>query len=330
MTVKALQNWLSPILDPVSCVAVPQPLQYQSADELLKTLERQLQEFSRQGLAGDKRSLLHGQGLDFADLRQYFPGDDIRKIDWNVFARTGEPHVKEYQDEKRLTLWVYLDLSPSMFFGARKTKATLALEIAGLLAILAQSGGHALGAFIHTESASKIIAPKAGLGHVQNVLNTAFELSKQNEWTRSKKPSDTPRLQQGFQEFSQMLKTHGLVFILSDFIDVTNDWESDWGRLARKASLYSAVMLDPHELNLTDDTGLIEVFDPESRLIKSIDWQNPALRKAYQTRVKHYQKQLSLTLGKFSKTCAAKTTEEPITSLLTLLQSKGGVRHGSR
>lgn len=330
MALNAFKNWLSPINNPLACVNVEAPPQFLSGDALLKTLERQLKEFTRQGMVGDKRSLLYGQGLDFADLRQYFPGDDIRKIDWNVFARTGEPHIKEYQDEKRLTLWLYIDLSPSMFFGTHKTKAQLSLEIAGLLGLLSQSGGHTLGVFIDTETQSHIIAPKAGYAQVQKILNTLFTLHQEHQWKTYNKPRKNARLQKGFQEFSQMLRGHSLVFILSDFIDVNKNWTKDWGQLARRASLYSAVIQDAHEHQFLKNTGTLTLFDPETQSIKQVDGQNKRFLKHYKEITQAYQSDLLKTLNQFSKTAIAHTHQDPITSLITLLQNKGGGVHGSQ
>lgn len=324
MAVKALKNWLAPIINPLACVPTPQPTPYTSAEELLRKLERQLKEFSRQGLAGDKRTLLHGQGLDFADLRQYFPGDDIRKIDWNVFARTGEPHVKEYQDEKRLTIWLYVDLSPSMFFGTRKTKATLALEISGLLGLLAQAGGHALGVVIHSESGSSIMSPKTGYAHLQQVSKTLFSTYQQQQWTCTQKAKNAPRLQQGFHEFSQMLRGHSLVFILSDFMDTGTSWEHDWGKLARKSSLYNTIIFDPNELRLSEELGIITLFDPETKHAITVDCQHQKFKRHYQQTAQHYQKTLQQTLNQFSKSHTLSTEMDPINNLLQLLQAKGG------
>src|SRR5215470_17110747 len=118
----ALTGWLDPVLNPRACLDIPEPpTEAMPVDAWLRLLESRLRQKIREGYDGSKQSLVRGYGLDFADLREYVPGDDIRKIDWNVFARTLSPHVKEYHEERQLTVWVFVDFTPSMFFGSSIT-----------------------------------------------------------------------------------------------------------------------------------------------------------------------------------------------------------------
>ena len=104
-------------------------------------------------------------------MREYTPGDDIRKMDWSVFARTLTPHIREYHEEKQLTLWLVMDFTPSMRFGRAKTKIAQAIELAGLFGLLAERAGHKLGAFLITEEQPEIIPPACNLAHLGVLRN---------------------------------------------------------------------------------------------------------------------------------------------------------------
>lgn len=285
---------------------------------LLRRLDFQLRQKLSEGAFGDKRSLARGQGLDFTNLREYVAGDDIRKIDWNVFARTFTPFVREYQEEKQLTVWLVMDLTPSMFFGQKGTKVQKALEVAGLLGLIAVQQGHRLGGFSFTAKTRSIIQPKAGHLHLQRILR---------EWTAELETDAAQAVEMGPDRFEQVCREmarivskRSTVFFLSDFLSPASGWEKALGDVSRQCDLHYMVLRDPVECALPENIGILSLFDPETLRVVEIDTDSPKHRAIYQKAVAEAGDKLMANLSLIGKPVPAMTDQDPVAILWNLLR----------
>lgn len=311
-------RWLDPILNPLACLPpAPEIPIDKNAQSLLARLEAILQHQLKYAFTGEKRSLLRGQGLDFADLREYTPGDDIRKIDWNVFARTLSPHIREYQEEKQLTLWLVLDCTGSMHFGKWRTKFQLMTELAGLFALMAERSGHRLGAVLIQDANVKIIPPKTGMGQVQFILDRMLNGNKK-ESIEQKQSQDM--LLKAFQQLTHLAQKHSTIVVFSDFLSTDSKWRMPLGQLSRHSKLIHAVLEDPVEKAIPVGVGLLSFIDPETRQITDIDTSNLQVVSEYQAAFQKQQSQTHSLLEAIGTVIHADTTETVTDILLRLMR----------
>lgn len=312
---------LDPILNPEACLPPQksQAMAEENADALLKRLDLLLRQKVRFAMGGEKRSRIKGQGLDFSGLREYAPGDDIRKMDWSVFARTLSPYVREYQEEKQLTIWLVVDLTPSMHFGRSKTKAQQAIELAGLMGLLAQKAHHKLGGLIIQGQESRIISPKTGPAQVQHLMKILLEASAN--------PGESPQLAEKTREPLQaacdkllnlVQKQHTVIF-LSDFLSQTDGWQSPLGELSRRAQLLCVMLTDPVESHLPSDLGLLNLADPETGAVLQIDTQDAQMLAEFAQTVQANQEEKLRLLRQMGIATLTLTETEPAEALLSLL-----------
>ncbi|HEY9685631.1 MAG TPA: DUF58 domain-containing protein [Coleofasciculaceae cyanobacterium] len=320
---KPLLRWLDPIINPLACLPPPPEssrIAKEQVDSLLKRLEATLRQKLRYALVGEKRSIIRGQGLDFAELREYMPGDDIRKIDWNVFARTLSPHVREYHEEKQLTVWLAIDCTPSMHFGHQKTKLEQAIELAGLLALMAERSHHRLGAFLIRGDGTEIIPPRSGQAQTRQIMNTLLDTARNpNPIHCGQDP-----LPDACAKLGHVVQKHTSIFFLSDFLSLSERWDIPLGQLSRHAQLVHLVLQDPVEQALPEGLGLLPVMDPETGQYIQIDTHDRDFREAYAT---HARGLMALRLQRLKETgtvVEAGTGEDPAQILLTLLKTRQG------
>src|SRR6266516_3621178 len=163
-------------------------------------------------LQGDYRTLFYGFGVDFADLREYQPEDDIRYIDWNVTARMDTPYVRQYSEDRELTAWFLLDLSPSVDFGTLQTqKRTMLVDFVAVLARLLTRHGNRVGAVFYASKVERTIPARGGRVQVLRLVN---DLLRQPKLPRAPFTNLTPLLEGGLNS----VKQRALIFIISDFI----------------------------------------------------------------------------------------------------------------
>jgi uncharacterized protein (DUF58 family) len=226
-------------------------------------------------LQGDYRSLLYGYGVDFADLREYQAGDDVRYIDWNVTARMGTPYVRQYVEDREISGWFLLDLSPSMDFGtaqAQRLKRAVLTDFVTTVARLLTRHGNRVAAMFYGQRVGRTIPPRGG--RVQ-VLHLIDELLKQ------------PRLPQApFTDLSLLLeaglntiKRRSLVFVISDFISAPG-WERPLGYLNRRHEVLAIRLWDPSEVELPD-IGAVVMEDAETGEQVYVDTHDPRFRRRF-------------------------------------------------
>jgi uncharacterized protein (DUF58 family) len=207
-------------------------------------------------LQGDYRSLFYGFGLDLADLREYQPGDDVRSIDWNVTARLATPYVRQYIEDRDITAWFLLDLSPSVDFGTvNSLKRDCLIDFVTVLARLLTRHGNRVGAMLYDSHVERIIPARGGRLHVLRLIN---DLLKQPHLSRAPMTDLKVLLETAFNS----IRRRSLIFIVSDFIS-TQGWERPLGLLSRRHEVLAIQLWDPRETELPD-MGLVVMEDAET------------------------------------------------------------------
>lgn len=224
-------------------------------------------------LHGDHLGLTPGHGSEPGETREYEPGDDVRRIDWNVTARTGRPHVRITEADRELTAHVVVDLSASMDFGtAACRKRDLAIAAAATVVFLTARMGNRIGAWIVHPAGLTAIPPAGGSQHARALVHT-FVSSPRSD-------GPTPiSLQATLDRLGAVASRAGLVAIVSDFLD-PSPWENSLKRLSATSELLAVEILDPRELELPD-VGVIEVVDPESGETLEVQTSDRRLRQLY-------------------------------------------------
>ena len=320
----ALRRLFAPLLDPLECVDSEyrvdlSPAPIGSGGDHLSQLELKLKQKSREIMAGRHKSLVRGQGLDFARLRQYVPGDDVRKIDWNVFARTFVPQVREYQQEQQLVSWLIVDFTPSMFFGRKQLKAQRAMELAGLLGLLSAKQGDRLGLYCFGAGGRKIIKPMQGQTHLRAVMQTLHDCYEQE--LQRVAALDGRVMGAVFKELTHLAAKHSSLFIMSDFLSREDTWQQYLGELSRKQGIFSFLFGDQAEMELPAGLGVMELFDPESGTSYHVDTDRRDLRREYAASFSAFQQELKGILKTFGRLIVLNDDSDIVQLLLNHLLS---------
>jgi len=230
---------------------------------------------------GEYESVFKGQGIEFADVREYVPGDDIRTIDWNVTARLQRPFVKKYVEERELTVIFMVDMSGSQFFGTGdKLKSEVAAEITALLAFAATQNKDKTGLLITTDDVEKFVPTKKGKQHVLRVIREILYYKPERRGTR---------LNSGFEFLNNFLTRTAVIFIISDFLD--SGYEKALKVLSRKHDVIAIHLKDEREENLPK-IGLIEVEDQETGSVHLVDTSKLGLSHKYAVAAQNRQSEL--------------------------------------
>ena len=223
--------------------------------------------------AGQYHSVFKGRGMEFAEVRQYLPGDEVRTIDWNVTARTGEPHVKRFTEERQLTVMLLVDASASTRFGSVKQfKQELAAELAALLAYSAIINNDKVGLVIFTDRIELALPPRKGNRHVLRVIREILNHVPQGRGT------DIPL---ALDHLNKVTTRRCVTFLLSDFL--APDLRRPLRVANRRHDLIAVVLEDPRESALPD-LGLIALEDPETGAHFIADTGDVRLRAAFARR----------------------------------------------
>src|SRR5947209_4000548 len=229
-------------------------------------------------LQGDYRSLFYGYGVDFADLRDYQPGDDIRYIDWNVTARMATPYVRQYVEDRDITAWFLLDLSPSMDFGTvQQLKRAILVDFVATLARLLTRHGNRVGAIVYGRRVERTIPARGGRIQVLRLIN---DLLKQPQLPRAPFTNLSPLLTAGLHG----IRRRALVFILSDFISAPG-WERPLSVLSHRHEVVAIRLWDPREAELPD-IGPIMMEDAETGEQLYVDTHDRTFRQRFQEAVR--------------------------------------------
>ena len=240
-------------------------------------------------LHGNYRTLFRGFGLDLADLREYQYHDDVRHIDWNVTARLQTPYVRVFNEDREITAWFLLDLSPSMDFGSREMKKrSVSTEFVAVLARLLTRHGNRVGALLYGDSVDTVIPARAGRRHVLHLLHRML--------SRPERPhSAATNLRDFLQAAFRLIPRRSLVFIVSDFISVPG-WSEPLAHLAQRHEILAVRLYDPLEMDLPD-LGLLVVQDAETGEQVFVDTHDRGFRKRFAAAAERREKALRAAFG---------------------------------
>jgi len=235
-------------------------------------------------LQGDYRSLLYGQGIDFADLREYQIGDDIRYIDWNVTARTGTPHIRQYVEDREITAWFLLDLSPSLQFGTTEVeKRTVLADFVATMARLLTRHGNRVGAMLSINDVERVIPPRGGRLQVLRILHEMLSVPR----GPAAGMTDLGLL---LRAAVKSIRRRSLIVVVSDFIS-SPGWEGPLSLLNRRHEVVAVCVRDPRELELPD-VGAITIEDSETGEQMYVDTHDGAFRRRFYEAARLRQKTL--------------------------------------
>ena len=209
---------------------------------------------------GEYHSAFKGMGMEFAEVREYYPGDDIRAIDWNVTARTGKPYIKKYDEERELTVILMIDVSASGFYGTGVLlKSDIMIELASILSFSAIKNNDKVGLLLFSDRIEKYIPPQKGKSHVLRVIREMIYHETKDRGTDI-----------GFalDHIQKVLKRKSIIFLLSDFWD--DSFYQSMKRLNKKHDLINIQILDKSEFKLPN-IGLMKIHDAENKNASWID-----------------------------------------------------------
>ena len=236
----------------------------------VRRLEIRTRRLVDESLAGSYHSVFRGQGMEFAEVREYEPGDDVRTVDWNVSARMGHPFVKKFTEERELTVVLAVDASGSERFGtADRTKVELSAEIGALLAFSAIRNNDRVGLLQFTDRVERFVPPRKGRDHAKRVLRDLLAFEPLGKGTDVAKALEALR---------RAVTKRAVVFLVSDFQD--DGYERTLRVVARKHDVVAISVSDPRESTLPP-VGIVAVEDPETGARKLVDASSARVRKAY-------------------------------------------------
>ncbi len=240
--------------------------------------------------AGDYHTAFKGRGIEFADVREYEPGDDVRAIDWNVTARAGRPFIKRFIEERELTVTLAVDLSASGDFAsgfgaASRPKRRISIETAALLAFAAASNNDRTGLCLFTDHIEFFLPPAKGRVHSLRLLRELLQFEPRSRGTD---------VANAAMHLGRMLRGRGVVFLISDFLGVqapstrSAPLDTALRLLARRQEVIAIQVGDPRE-SLLPDVGLAQVADPETGAVRWIDTSSRRFRERYEANARHRQ-----------------------------------------
>ncbi len=271
--------------------------------ELIKKI-RQIQIYTSRAVnasfAGQYESVFKGRGMQFEDVREYMPGDDIRAIDWNVTARTGKPYIKRFVEEREMTVIFAVDLSASGRFGTLdKTKNQLAAEFCAVLAFAAAKNNDKVGLLIFTDQIELFIPPKKGSSHILRLIRELLYFQT------PKKQTNIPL---ALDYLAMVVRKKAVVFVVSDFIQA--DFKKSLSLLNKRHDCIAVSVSDPAELALPK-AGIIEFTDAETGEIITIDTSNSGFRRQYEIASAERFGQLKKLLRSINVDCVSISTGKP-------------------
>ncbi|WP_417199848.1 DUF58 domain-containing protein [Bizionia sp.] len=261
--------------------------------ELLKKvrkIEIKTRRLSDHIFGGEYHSTFKGRGMTFSEVRQYQYGDDVRNIDWNVTARTNEPHIKVFEEERELTMMLMVDVSGSEFFGTdSQFKNEIVTEIAATLAFSATQNNDKIGLILFSDAIELYIPPKKGRSHVLRIIRELIEFKPLSQKTD---------IAEALKFLSNVMKRKAIVFMLSDFM--ADDYRHNLKIAAGRHDISGIRVYDRHEENIPN-LGMVQIQDQETGKSMLVNTASKRVRLAYS---KHYNDRVTYFKESFSKSGA--------------------------
>jgi uncharacterized protein (DUF58 family) len=251
----------------------------------VRRLEITTRHLVRDIVAGEYSSAFRGRGVEFAEVREYQPGDDIRTIDWNVTARLGSAYVKRYLEERELSVVFLVDRSASDRFGSRlRTRGELAAEVVAVLALAAARNNDRVGLVLATDRVESFTAPRKGRRHALRVISELLAFEPAGRGTD---------LAGALGTLEASLRRQAVIFVVSDFM--ATGYEAALARLARRHDVIAVQIVDPRERALPD-VGLVTLWDPESGDWRVVDTGDSQVRERFRERSESFDRGLERLL----------------------------------
>jgi uncharacterized protein (DUF58 family) len=237
----------------------------------VRKIEIKSKGLSKHIFSGEYHSAFKGRGMSFSEVRAYQYGDDVRNIDWNVTARSGEPHIKVFEEERELTVMLLIDISRSAFFGTTKQmKNEYITEISAVLAFSAINNNDKVGVLFFSDRIEKFIPPKKGKSHILRIIRELLDIEAEGKGTDIGK---------ALEYFNNVVKKRSICFLMSDFM--SQGYESPLRIAARRHDLIGIHLYDPREEHLPN-VGLIRAEDAETGELRWIDTASQQVRERYE------------------------------------------------
>ena len=237
----------------------------------VRRLEIRTRRLVDESLAGSYHSVFKGRGVEFAEVREYEPGDDVRTIDWNVSAKMGHPFVKKFTEERELTVMLLVDVSASGSFGSgERSKAELSAEVAAQIAFSAIANNDRVGLVLFSDRIEKVVPPRKGKSHVLRLITDILTTRPKGRGTN---------VNEALTYLSHVAKRKTVTFLISDFI--AQDYEKGLRIVGRKHDLVPVVVNDPFEEKFPA-LGVVDLEDPETGERMTIDTSDPRVRGRFQ------------------------------------------------
>ncbi len=242
----------------------------------IRRIEITTRKLVNDGFAGEYQSVFKGRGMEFDEVRQYHPGDDVRSIDWNVTARTGEPYVKSYAEERELTVMLAVDVSGSSDFGTRnRFKRDLAVELSAVMSFAATTNNDKVGLLLFTDRVESLVPPRKGRSHVLRMLRDLLVFEPEGTGTDIRLALDT---------IHRMLKRRSIVFLVSDFLADPQSYRQAMLVTNRRHDVVAFDLSDPLEQEIAN-VGVLALEDAESGELRWVDTGNGQWRRDFSERV---------------------------------------------
>ncbi|RAP27388.1 DUF58 domain-containing protein [Candidatus Marinamargulisbacteria bacterium SCGC AG-343-D04] len=236
----------------------------------VKSLEIKTRKIVDSTFSGNYQSAFKGKGLNFADLRSYQVGDDVRSINWKVSARSSDTHVNLFEEERELNVIILVDVSGSGYFGSReKTKMDMAAEIAAVLGFSAVNNSDKVGLLLFSDVVERFIPPKKGKEHMLRILRDIYYTSPSSKQTN---------ISVSMTHIMNMVKKRSVIFLISDFLD--HHYLKSMKIVAKKHDLVPIVIEDSREIELPK-SGILALEDQESGQVMYVNSGSASVRKAY-------------------------------------------------
>lgn len=267
------------------------------------------------GFAGEYRSVFRGQGMEFDEVRTYTPGDDVRLIDWNVSARTGELYIKKHIEEREQTVLLVVDLSKSGdFTTASRTKREIAAEICCILGFAAATNNDRVGLLLFTDQVEKYVPPQKGLQHALRIVRDLL---------LTKPLSPKTNISFALSYVNKILRRPAIIFLVSDFID--KDFERALKITSHRHEIIAIELIDQKEKSLPN-LGLIEIMDSETGEIFLVDSSSKSFQENFAQIVEEETKFFQKLFARLSIDYVKLITNEPYEASLRKLFAKRSKR----
>jgi uncharacterized protein (DUF58 family) len=279
----------------------------------IRRIEIRTRRLVNDSFAGEYHSIFRGRGMEFDEVRPYLPGDEVRTIDWNVTARTGQPYVKRYVEERELTVMLLVDASGSGDFGSEgKFKRELAAEIASVLSFSATTNKDKVGLMIFTDKVELYIPPRKGRRHVLRLIRELLAFEPESDGTDIKLALDS---------INQILKRRSIVFLVSDFLDEPENYKKALHMTNRKHDVIAVDLHDPLETDIAN-VGLLALEDAESNEVVWVDTSDPAWRETFAQQTGRFKEAKKKVLASAGVDQVRIDTDQDYVKALTLFFQK--------